>query len=83
MEDLEYEVTEEYKKTPKWIYCWEWGWKAIVLGIGIFITVLLYNKCLFNPNCNVVVAVYFALIGLACFAHIGLPIDKLTNVKLN
>ncbi|MEK7814111.1 MAG: hypothetical protein AAB296_10155 [Candidatus Desantisbacteria bacterium] len=83
MEDLEDEVETKKYRIPKWISYLECGRKLIIFGVGVFITVLLYNKCLFNPNCNVVVAVYFALIGLACFAHVGLPIDKLTNVKLN
>lgn len=72
--DKEYEI-------PKWKY---YLIKFFFCCVGVFITVLLYHKCLFNPNCNTVVTIYLALLGLACFSDVGLPIDKLlANVKLN
>ncbi len=90
MENLEkkkYEVSpEDVKyKTPKWkYYLIEWGWKIIFSALGVFITVLLYDRCLFNPNCNTIVTIYFALLGLGltCFLHAGVSVDKLANVKL-
>lgn len=82
MEHLEYEGVEKIK-SPKWrYYLIEWSIKLIFLGLGVFLTVLLYNKCLFNPNCNTIVTIYFALLGLTCFLQAGLPIERLTNIKL-
>lgn len=83
MEDLEYDVEDREYKPHKWIYVTEWGIKIIFFSLGVFITVLLYNKCLFNSSCNTIVTIYFALLGLTCFLHAGFSIDKLTNVKLN
>ncbi|MEW6095464.1 MAG: hypothetical protein AB1567_02905 [bacterium] len=83
--EVEVEVLEkdqEYRNPKRRYYLIEWGLKLIFLGIGIFITILLYNKCLFNPNCNPIVTIYFTLLGLTCFLHAGLSIDKLANVKL-
>lgn len=88
MEDLnneKYEISSKNikKKTPKWkYYLIEWCEKLIFVGIGIFITVLLYQKCLFNPACNTIISIYFAVLGLACFAQAGLRLDKLANIKL-
>ena len=74
MENLEkkkYEVFMEDAvgyKIRKWkYYLIEWCWKVIFSALGVFITVLLYNRCLFNPNCNTIVTIYFALLGLTCF----------------
>lgn len=88
MEDLnneEYEISLKNIKdeTPKWkYYLIEGSVKSIFVGGGIFITVLLYQKCLFNPAANTVVTIYFAVLGLAFFAQAGLRLDKLANIKL-
>lgn len=82
-EEIEYDGIENTAKTSKKRYYFiEWSIKLIFVGLGVFITVLLYNKCLFNPNCNLIVTSYFALLGLTCFLHAGFSIDKLANVKL-
>ncbi len=81
MEDLEYDVEKKYKpRKLEWLV--EKGVKLFFLGVGVSISVLLYNNCLFNPNCNTIVTIYFALLGLACFLHAGVSVDKLANVKL-
>lgn len=51
-------------------------------SIGIFLTVLLYNQCLFNSECNIVVTVFLAILALSSFQAAGFPIDKLANIKL-
>ncbi|MEW6620504.1 MAG: hypothetical protein AB1422_14405 [bacterium] len=72
---------EEYE-IPKGRYrLFEWSVKLVCLGVGIFITTLLYNKCLFNQNCNIIISVYFALLGLTFFSAAGLPVDKVVNIK--
>lgn len=56
--------------------------KAIYLFIALFISYKLYKECLFDKECNLIVTTYFCVLGLAFFANVGLPIDKLANIKL-
>ncbi|MEW6609137.1 MAG: hypothetical protein AB1414_17125 [bacterium] len=82
MEDLEYEV-EKKEYTPKRkYYLFEWMGRGIFFGLGVWISFILYNQCLFNPDCNTIVTIYFAVLGLTCFLHAGFSIDKLANIKL-
>lgn len=85
MENLDNEEygTETKYKIPRWKY-WliEIGSKLLFILIGVGITILLYDKCLFNPKCNTVVTIYFAILGLTFFTQAGLSIDKVANIKL-
>lgn len=73
-----------FQTSKKVHYLIEAGTKLVFLSLGVYITILLYQKCLFNPQCNTVVTTYFALLGLLSFGAAGLfPVEKLIgNIKL-
>lgn len=55
--------------------------KLIFLFIGCFISVRIYSECLFC-DCNQIVVIYFCIIALCCFSHIGLQPEKIVNISL-
>lgn len=73
-----------FQSSKKVHYLIEVGTKFVFFTLGVSITILLYQKCLFNPQCNTVVTTYFALLGLLFFGAAGLfPVEKLIgNIKL-
>ncbi|MFH1564159.1 MAG: hypothetical protein ABIF11_12220 [Nitrospirota bacterium] len=84
-EEYETERNKEFilpRKKYYLILLMAWGIRLISLILGVCITGLLYYKCLFNPNCNTIVTIYFAILGLTFFTQAGIPIDKLANIKL-
>jgi hypothetical protein len=70
-------------KLHKWFYnVVQISAKLIFLCVGLYLFFILKNECLFNPNANIVVTIYIALLSLACFQGIGVPIDRLINTEL-
>lgn len=55
--------------------------KILLLCVGLSLAYLLYQKCLFNKECNQIVVIYFSILSLACFQALGMPIDKFVNVN--
>jgi len=65
-----------FQHSKKVHYLIEAGTKLVFFTVGISITILLYHKCLFNPNCNPVVTTYFAFLELLFFGSAGLfPVE--------
>jgi len=56
--------------------------KSVYLTVGLGIFLYLAKNCLFNPDTNIVVTVYMALISLACFQALGVPVSRLVNLEL-
>lgn len=80
-DNVEYIIPAKNKKKFNIIL---WVWKTVSLAAGIFISLLLYNKCLFCKDVNTIVTIYFSVIGLSCFDSFGLPVSELAkNVKLS
>jgi hypothetical protein len=50
--------------------------------VGIWIASILYRECLHCTDCNIVVLIFLSIISLGCFVNMGLPIEKLANVKV-
>ncbi len=51
--------------------------------IGIWLARILYFECLHCADCNTVVIVFLAILSLGCFINVGLPIEKMSNIKVN
>ncbi len=52
-------------------------------SIGIWIATILYNECLHCIDCNNIVIVFLSLVSLGCFVNMGLPIEKMSNIKVH
>lgn len=52
-------------------------------SVGIWISAILYNEGLHCMDCNNFVIIFFALVALGCFANMGLPIEKMSNIKVS
>ncbi len=53
---------------------------SIICGVlGIIISLVMYFECLHDDKCNVVVVIFFSLLALSLFQHIGLPVNKFLN----
>ena len=74
-------IIEYVYETPKWAYRVANLLKLIPLSIGIFLTLLIYNTCMFSDECNSMVTGFLILLALVSFQAAGWPIDKL--VKFN
>lgn len=60
------------------------NWCRIIVcfAIGGYISVRLFNDCLFCSDCcNPVAIVYFSFISLLCFLIAGVPVDKLIKIS--
>jgi len=75
MENLDkiYEVEAKISISKRKYIISEFIVRLFYLSVGIFIAILLYHKCLFNPNCNIIVTIFFAIIGLSCFSSRRCP----------
>lgn len=71
---LELDMSE---KAKRWIKIE----KIIFLIVGICITVFLCAFCLTCNDCNIIVTIHLSIISLSCYAHFGLPIDKLIKIE--
>ena len=60
----------------------EYFFRGLYLAIGICISWYLLDRCLYCQTCNSIVLTFFSIIGLACFANVGLPIDKIINSSI-
>ena len=72
-----------YRISKFWYLAISYFLKAIYLFTGLYISNRLYKECLLVKDCNSIVTTYFCILGLACFANVGLPIEKLVNVKFS
>ena len=73
---------KEYTVSPKFVFWFEIIRATAFFCFGVWILHILYYYCLFNPNTNNIVTVYFCLLSLGCFLSIGIPIDKISNISL-
>jgi hypothetical protein len=57
------------------------GVRIIFLIVGLVISGFIYSwlKC---STCNTIVIMYFSIIGLACFAICGLPVEMILSSGL-
>lgn len=55
----------------------------IHVSIGIWIARILYFECLHCTDCNTVVIIFLSIISLGCFINVGLPIEKMSNIKVS
>lgn len=61
-------------KVPKWLFrLIIYGRILIYLVSGLYISYYIFDRCLFNPNCNDVAVAFFSLIALSCFKNCGFP----------
>jgi len=54
--------------------------KAFFGFIGVYISLRMYNECLHCNDCNDMVIVHFSVISLCCLSHIGIDIQKISNI---
>lgn len=52
-------------------------------SVGIWVASILYHECLHCTDCNNIVIIFLSIISLGCFINMGLPIEKLSNIKVN
>ena len=57
---------------------------AIVHAVlGIWLARILYFECLHCLDCNTAVIVFLSILSLGCFVNVGLPIEKMSNIKVS
>lgn len=74
---------EQFVVSKKIYQVFIFGRFILHLVIGTLLAILLYNECLHCKDCNMVVIIFLSIISLGCFINIGLPIDKLSNLKIS
>lgn len=74
---------EQIVVKKSWFITLKIAMAIIHASIGIWIARILYFECLHCVDCNNIVIVFLSLISLGCFINVGLPIEKMSNIKVS